>query len=78
MARKNAPDVVFSRRLKFAMWMADMTGKQLATKIGVAQPQVSKYATGRGYPKIEHLTAICRVLGVSSDYLLGLSDKMEV
>ena len=70
--------VIFSRRLKSALYARGMNGKQLALAIGVSQPTVSHYVTGQEYPRLISLPAICQALNVSADYLLGLSNKMEV
>lgn len=69
---------IFSRRLKSALYAREMNGKQLALAIGVSQPTISHYVTGQEYPRVTILPAICQALHVSADYLLGMSNKMEV
>lgn len=45
---------------------------ELAAKLGVSQPNVSGYERGESKPGFDVLYDLARVLGVSSDELLGL------
>ena len=51
----------------------DMTQAELAAMLGTTRQQVGKYETGRQEMTAGKLAALCRALGVSADYLLGLS-----
>lgn len=46
-----------------------------AARFGLKQAIYSHYETGRKKPSLEVLVMMARVLGVSTDYLLGLSDE---
>ncbi len=46
----------------------------LAKRLGVSLPTVRAWEQEKSSPSHEMLVAICRLYGVSSDYLLGLSD----
>lgn len=59
-------------RIRDARKDADMGQKEIAQILGITQQQYSLYETGRRSMPAEYLPAICRALGVSSDYLLGL------
>jgi len=48
--------------------------KELAEEIGVSPQTVSKYMTHDIFPALDTFSKICKVLDVSSDYILGLSD----
>lgn len=50
------------------------TQKNLAEKMNVSVHTVSSWEQERSEPSHETLVRICRLYGVSSDYLLGLSD----
>lgn len=50
----------------------DMTQAELAAMLGTTRQQVGKYETGRQEMTAGKLAALCRALGVSADYLLGL------
>ncbi len=49
-----------------------MTQKQLAEKLGVKQPSVNDWLTGRKYPTGPRLRDIARCTGLSVDSLLGI------
>ncbi len=51
--------------------------KELGKKIGVSESAISQYETRKRQPDNETLIKIADVLGVSSDYLLGLSSQKE-
>lgn len=51
---------------------ADVEQKELARLLGITQQQYSLYETGRRRLPAEMLAPLCRALGVSADYLLGL------
>ena len=50
------------------------TQEDLAKKLNVSTPTVSKWGQGANDPSFETLCQICRMYDVSSDFLLGLSD----
>ena len=50
------------------------TQQTLAEKMNVTKFTVSSWEQEKSEPNHEMLTRICRLYGVSSDYLLGLSD----
>lgn len=43
---------------------------ELAEKLGVTNKAISRWETGRGYPDIESIPALCRLLGISVQELL--------
>lgn len=50
------------------------TQAALAARLGVSLPTVRAWEQEKSSPSHEMLVAICRLYGVSSDYLLGLTD----
>lgn len=46
----------------------------VADTIGVSKQCVSDYKSGKSVPSLETLFLLCKVLDVSADFLLGLSD----
>lgn len=52
----------------------DLSQKQIADMLGVAQTTYSQYELYKRPMPIEYLVALCKFYNVSSDYLLGLSD----
>ena len=53
----------------------DKTQQEIANILGTSQTMYARYERGANELPIHHLIALCRYYGVSSDYLLGLSDK---
>ena len=65
---------VFAARLRSVMEVAGMTRSALAKEISVKPQTVSLYTTGQSQPTADGISKIAHTLGVSADYLLGLSD----
>ncbi|MDE7401645.1 MAG: helix-turn-helix transcriptional regulator [Clostridia bacterium] len=65
---------IFTVRLKEARQEKGWTQKQLAEAINTTDDSIFSWEKGRSQPSIELLRKLCKVLDVSSDYLIGLSD----
>lgn len=65
---------MFKDRLNEALKENNISQKALAQKISMSQGVVNNYCTGKREPSLDVLISICKILKVSSDYLLGLSD----
>ena len=72
--------VEFGERLRNLRKQKNLTQKQLAALIGVKNSIISFYEVGDRFPSPEMLIKLSRVLGVSTDYLLGLGtvETMDV
>ncbi|WP_018640195.1 helix-turn-helix domain-containing protein [Parafrankia elaeagni] len=66
---------MFSKRLREARKAKGYTQEQLAEKVKTKKSTISNYETNYSTPSNEMLLDLSEVLGVSSDYLLGRSDK---
>lgn len=55
-----------------------LTQKQVADRIGLAISAVSSYEAGTRYPSYDVLIKLARIFHVSTDYLLGMTDKKEI
>ena len=55
-----------------------LTQKQVADRIGLAISAVSSYEAGSRYPSYEALIKLAGIFHVSTDYLLGITDKRNV
>lgn len=62
-------------RLRVSRDKKGFTQRQLANLIGVTEYQISRYETGKSEATSTTLEAIAKHLGVSADYLLGLTDE---
>jgi len=61
----------FNKKLQLLRTRAGMTQEQLAEKLFVSRVTVSKWESGRGYPNIDSLRLIAKVMSVSVDSLLS-------
>ena len=52
----------------------NLTQSQLAERIGVTQDSISLWEKGKRIPDTQYIIALCKVFGISADYLLGLED----
>lgn len=53
----------------------NMTGKEFAEKLGVPQPTLSKWETGSTDITLSSIKVICKMFGISYEFLAGYSDK---
>lgn len=65
---------IIGKRINSALAEKDIKQKELAKKIGVNDNVISYWCSGSRTPNTQQIIQICNVLGVSADYLLGLSD----
>lgn len=66
--------MIFSERLKRLRLEAGYTQKELAEKIGIAQPNYQRWEKGNRNPKKDSLENLANILQVSVSYLLGETD----
>ena len=66
---------LFSVRLKNAR--GSRSQAEIARACGVSQATYSCWEIGKTEPSIEKMIRLCEFLGVSSDYLIGLSDNQS-
>jgi len=68
---------LFSSRLLECMELKDMTAAELSSASDISPANISRYISGQRVPTYDNLAKLSASLGVSSDYLLGLSDVPE-
>lgn len=61
----------FPNRLQTARQGAEMCQSELARRIYVRRETVARWEQGTRIPSAENIAALCDVLGVSADWLLG-------
>ena len=54
----------------------DKTQQQIADYLGTSQTMYARYERGANELPIRHLIKLCKLYGVSADYILGLSEKI--
>ena len=62
-------------RIRESLKKLNMTQKDLAKRIGVAEAVISRYIAGERDPKAEVLANIATALHTTSDYLLGIENE---
>ena len=55
----------------------DMTQTEVADVLHTSQTMYARYERGANELPIRHLIALCNLYHVSSDYILGLSNKKK-
>ena len=65
-------------RIAVARRASRLSQVELGRSIGVSSQTVSNWETARYVPSAADIVALVRVLGCSSDFLLGLSDTLTV
>lgn len=69
--------VPFAERLQTARLQRKLTQKDIAVQLGMTERSYQHYEGGTRRPNFETLAALADLLGVSTDYLLGLTDREE-
>ena len=64
----------FAQRLTEALRLKDLSHAVFAKKLGCAKSTITHYCLGLSDPSVAMLIKICKELGESADYLLGLTD----
>lgn len=70
---------ILGERIKKARLQKNLTQIELAKKIGVEQPAINRYESGKRSNRVdmENIIKIAEVLDVSLDYLFGLKEKND-
>ncbi|MDU2327779.1 MAG: XRE family transcriptional regulator [Streptococcus salivarius] len=70
----NIKGIMFTERLTKLRLARGWTKKEISVRIGKSQQTVGKWENGTNAPKFKDLVKLVELFGVTSDYLLGLSD----
>ncbi|MFR5833267.1 MAG: helix-turn-helix domain-containing protein [Acutalibacteraceae bacterium] len=65
---------VIKSRLREEIKNSKLTTAEIAAKIGVSPEMITQYCTTKKLPKLDTFAELCKVLGVSADYILGLKE----
>lgn len=63
----------FAARLTEARKAAGLTKRALAAQVGLSERAIGQLEQGRYFPTLPVATAIAKALGISLDWLVGLS-----
>ena len=67
--------MTYYERIRALREDSDLTQKDMANYLKIAQNTYSQYENGKRQIPLDILIEICRFFHVSSDYILGLSDR---
>lgn len=66
--------VKYIKRIRDLREDHDMTQQAVAEVLGTSQTMYARYERGANELPLHHLLTLCRLYGVSADYILGLSN----
>ena len=66
--------MIFKERIIEALKQTKLKQKEIAERCGIHPSCITQYKNGESEPTLETLFNLCRVLDITSDYLLGLTD----
>ena len=67
----------YIKRMRDLREDSDKTQQEIADILGTSQTMYARYERGANELPLRHLITLCKYYKVSSDYLLGLSNKMR-
>ena len=67
-----------NERIIQARKQAGLTQEQLGEKLGVSRQAVSKWESGQANPDVTYIMEICRLFGLSADWLLFGKDTSQI
>ena len=68
----------FVERFNKVIQETNLSGAEISKLLGIHPPTLSKYIHGTSGMSLETLYRFCKVFNVSADWLLGLSDKIDL
>ena len=66
---------IYVKRIRDLREDHDKTQQEIAEILGTSQTMYARYERGANELPLRHLVILCKYYRVSSDYILGLSDK---
>lgn len=69
---KDSLDEIISKNLKQEIEQSGKTKTEIARAIGVSNPTISQYLSGRIQPSLATLSKLCNFLNCSADEILNI------
>lgn len=66
---------IIRKRLIEAIKLSGITYSEIARRVGIKQPTLSQYISGKAMPALDTFAKLCKVLDVDPAYILGLTDN---
>lgn len=67
----------YNEKMQILRDRKNITQKEMASMLGIKQQQYARYEKGINIMPVTYLPKICKILNVSSDYILGLTNIKE-
>ena len=64
-----------AQRIRMQAARMGISHAELAKRIGISKTAMNEITKGRNFPRAQTLAALAVEFGVTTDYLLGLSDE---
>lgn len=64
---------IFHERLKQAIYSKNMSLTEFGRILGVTQPTMSEWCSGKSIPNLKRFKQICETLEADANWLLGLN-----
>ena len=62
------------KRLAEAIKQSGMTQTQLAQRLGIKQPTIGQYLSGRAMPALDTLANLCKILDIDANHILCIEE----
>ncbi len=69
---------MFSERIRILRKSYNYSQQELAARLGVSKQSVSNWENGNILPSIEMLMKLAGLFSVSTDYILGLDNRLTI
>ncbi len=68
----------YNEKIQWVRECRNIPQREVAEYLGIKQQQYARYEKGINIMPVTYLPKICEYLGVSADYILGLSNDIEI
>ena len=65
----------YNEKIAYERDRQNITQKEMASRLGIKQQQYSRYEKGINVMPVKKKKKVCKILNVSADYILGLTDN---
>ncbi|MCQ2744736.1 MAG: helix-turn-helix domain-containing protein [bacterium] len=65
----------YNERIQWVRESRNITQKEITSYLGIEQQQYARYEKGINVMPVTYLKPICKYLGVSADYIIGLGNE---
>lgn len=68
---------MYNERLLIIREKRGLTQKDFSAMLGIKQQQYARYEKGINIMQITYLEKICKILNISADYIIGLTNEIK-